>query len=93
MAPDRVSLSDGVAMVRHLDAIEPSMASSRRPIGALRRRFISIVCLSLSYNSRHRRPTASKLAIAARNVEGFTGTLGDRSTLSISLKFIIEMLS
>ena len=46
----------------------------------------------LSYNS-HRRPTASKLAIAAKNVEGFTGTLGDRSTLSISLKFIIEMLS
>ena len=46
----------------------------------------------LSYNS-HRRPTASRFAIAAKNVDGFTGTFGDLSTFSISRKFIMEMPS
>ena len=73
-------------MVRHLDAIEPAPP---RPPGAL---LVLCVFKVKSYNS-HRRPTASKLAIAARNVDGFTGTLGDRSTLSISRRFIMEMLS
>ena len=41
------------------------------------------MCLSLGYNS-HRRPTASRFAIAAKNVDGFTGTFGDLKTLSIS---------
>ena len=46
----------------------------------------------LSYNS-HRRPTASRFAIAAKKVDGFTGTFGDFNTFSISRKFIMETLS
>ena len=41
----------------------------------------------LSYNS-HRRPTASRFAIAAKNVDGFTGTFGLFKTRTcVEIKF------